>query len=215
MAEINIEKKKKPVWPWIVAVLLLVAVIWILVDNDDDDGMDDIPAQTEESAYQEPDNDYQDAGDQQAMQSNQEAGPAMAYVNFVEENEAEIGLEHTYTHQALTHLSKALNDLSENPSQETKTKIDELTMQADQLMQNTYSGEHADMMSACFQSAADAIKSIQQEQYPDLQEQAGEVEQAAGEITGEDLATDQKEAIRNFFSVSADAVGQMANQQNI
>lgn len=32
MAEINIEKKKKPVWPWILLLVLLALIGWVIYD---------------------------------------------------------------------------------------------------------------------------------------------------------------------------------------
>lgn len=30
MAEIRIERKRKPIWPWLVALLLLALIVWAL-----------------------------------------------------------------------------------------------------------------------------------------------------------------------------------------
>ncbi|HEX2190892.1 MAG TPA: hypothetical protein VHG51_18435 [Longimicrobiaceae bacterium] len=40
MADINVERKQRSIWPWIVGLLVLALLIWLLASmfNDDDDG---------------------------------------------------------------------------------------------------------------------------------------------------------------------------------
>lgn len=38
MAEINIEKKKKPVWPWILLIILLALIGWAIYEFATQDG---------------------------------------------------------------------------------------------------------------------------------------------------------------------------------
>lgn len=38
MAEIKVEKKNKaPIWPWIIGILILLALIWLLIEAFSDD----------------------------------------------------------------------------------------------------------------------------------------------------------------------------------
>ncbi|MDX5348288.1 MAG: hypothetical protein LPJ89_02020 [Hymenobacteraceae bacterium] len=37
MTEINIQRKKRPVWPWIVGLLVIIALIWLLSEAFDND----------------------------------------------------------------------------------------------------------------------------------------------------------------------------------
>lgn len=46
MAEINIEKKKKPVWPWILLVILLVLIGWVAYEFLRDDTSVDVDVDT-------------------------------------------------------------------------------------------------------------------------------------------------------------------------
>lgn len=196
MAEIKVEKKNRPVWPWIIGIVLLAAIIWIVADDNDMESEAVSNVNVEEQA------------DRYTADEN---GAAMEYVQYIENNGKEITLEHKYSHQALTHLSKALDAVAKNPSQETQQRLDELRSIADQLKKNTYSDEHADMMAKAFKSAAMAMQSVQNDQYPNLGNEVQQVRNAADNITGEELATNQKNAIRSFFQESADAVEAMAN----
>ncbi|HET8753622.1 MAG TPA: hypothetical protein VFM59_04605 [Salinimicrobium sp.] len=59
MAEIEIEKKK-PVWPWILLVLIILAILYFLVFADDDNTADDVDdtniEQVEEAPLEEDNN---------------------------------------------------------------------------------------------------------------------------------------------------------------
>lgn len=37
MEEINIERKKKPVWPWILVLVIVGLLIWAIIDMTNDD----------------------------------------------------------------------------------------------------------------------------------------------------------------------------------
>lgn len=41
MADINVERKQRSIWPWIVGLLVLALLIWLLASmfNDDDDAV--------------------------------------------------------------------------------------------------------------------------------------------------------------------------------
>jgi hypothetical protein len=45
MADINVERKQRSIWPWIVGLLVLALLIWLLASmfngNDDDGGVAD------------------------------------------------------------------------------------------------------------------------------------------------------------------------------
>lgn len=43
MVEINIEKKKRPVWPWILLIVIVALIVWAFYDFviDPDDRIDD------------------------------------------------------------------------------------------------------------------------------------------------------------------------------
>ncbi len=52
MAEIKIEKKK-PIWPWIILVLVILALLYFLVFADDDDDKDDMDDMNTEQVEEE------------------------------------------------------------------------------------------------------------------------------------------------------------------
>jgi hypothetical protein len=205
MAEIKVEKKNRPVWPWILGILLLAAVIWIIADDDRE------PVEQIGTVYEEPMNEADNFGDND-QNARDARGAAMAYVNFVNENNEEITTDHEYSQQALTHLSRALNSIANqsNVSIEDKQKLDELRQKADRLVQNKDSKKHADMLADAFASAANIIQNLQQKEFPELKEKAEDVKNAANNVKPNVVVTNQKDAVKNFFDKSADAVKSMA-----
>lgn len=219
MADIRVEKKNRPVWPWILGILLLAAIIWIIADDNDREPADQIGTVYEEPADRNSrnnglrDNDNRFGNnDRNDTLNNDARGAAMAYVNFIKDNDQKITKDHEYSKQALTHLSRALNSVANqnNVSIEDKQKLDELRKKADQLVQNKSSKEHADKLSDAFASAADIIQNLQRKQFPDLKEEADDVKNAADRVRPNVVVTNQKDAVKNFFDKSADAIKSMA-----
>lgn len=205
MADIRVEKKNRPVWPWILGILLLAAIIWIIADDNDREPADQIGTVYEEN------NGFRN-GNQNDTLNNDARGTAMAYVNFVKENEARITTDHEYSRQALSHLSRALSTVANqnNISLEDRQKLDELKEKADRLVQNENSAKHADLLSDAFTSAANIIQKMQRDQFPDLKKEADDVKNAADRVRPNVIVTNQKDAVKNFFDKSADAVRSMA-----
>ncbi|MGK7392142.1 MAG: hypothetical protein ACNS60_17450 [Candidatus Cyclobacteriaceae bacterium M2_1C_046] len=214
MADIRVEKKSKPVWPWILAILIAAAVIWVIADDDDEYG-EEIGVVTTEQEYEERQN-AQDTLYRDGQRGEEDA--AMAYVNFIEENGDNVTKSHEYSHQALTHLSKAVKEVAEenNVSIENKDQLDNLEQQANKLMKERSSAKHADIMANAFNSAATVISNVQEKQYPDMAQQANELEKAAEEVKPGVLATNQKDAIKNFFDKAANTLEAMNTEdQNV
>lgn len=50
MADINVEHKKKAVWPWIIAAIVAILVIWALIQLFDDDDAEGVIAPAAQSS---------------------------------------------------------------------------------------------------------------------------------------------------------------------
>lgn len=211
MAEIKVEKKNRPVWPWILGILLLAAIIWIIADDGDREPVEQVGTVYDESVDRtdRTDDNFRNRGNQDQTDAR---GAAMAYVNFINENDERITTDHKYSQQALTRLSRALNSIANqhDVSLEDRQKLDELKQKADRLMKDQSSTEHADMLADAFASAADIIQNLQQKEFPDLKGEADDVKNAADRVRPNVVVTQQKDAVKNFFDESADAVKSMA-----
>lgn len=223
MADINVEKKKRPVWPWILAILIAAAVIWVIADNGDEYGEEVATVDTEQE-YEERQNtqdtlyrDRERDRNRERDRDRAEQDAAMAYVSFIEENGDEVTKSHEYSSQALTHLSKAVKEVAQenNVSIENKNELDNLQEKADKLTREKSSTKHANILANAFNSAARVINNIQEEEFPNLEEEANEVKNAADKIKPNVVATNQKDAIKNFYEKSATALEEMNQDERV
>lgn len=204
MAEINVEKKK-PVWPWVLMVLVVIAlvVVWIAIDNGEN-----TPAVQTQTEQQE-----QSEGGSEVTQAN---GAVEEFITFVQENEGNVDLHHEYTATGLTHLANALEAFAKehdaNVAQDGK--INDLKQMADRLQKDPMSEQHADIMADAFKTAAGIMQELENNLSAD-QNKADQVMQAAEDIKPEELATEQKEEIKNFFEEAANTLEDMSNNTNV
>lgn len=72
MAEIRVEPKKKtPIWPWIIGILILLGLIWLLVEAfSDDNEYEDIREEQLEEAEVEDEVGSLNADDEQTLVLN-------------------------------------------------------------------------------------------------------------------------------------------------
>lgn len=205
MAEINIEKKKnkRPMWPWIIGLLLLGGIIWAIAEIDT--GREEIAAveepYTEEPIVTEP-------------QANiiEEETPE-DFVAYVEERaiKDQMGVDHAVTSSALVKLSHAIRDLARDDESYSR-QINELEQAANQIESNPQSLQHADRLSDAFSQASNLLQQMQQNRFPEMQSEVEEVKQAATEVKGDQPMLNQKREVKTFFEKAADAVEKMREE---
>ena len=200
MADINIEKKKnKPIWPWILGLLLLAGIIWAIA------GIDSEP-EAEVAAVEEP---YSEELVTTEPQSNNLVG----FVAYVENKEIKekMGLDHQVTSEALMRLASSLSDISENDNQ-FSNKIEEIRQVARQIQQDPQSLQHANHAHKAFSSAAEVMGEIQENRFPDAESEVNEVQEAANKLNNSEPLLNQKEAVNTFFEKAADAIEGMKEE---
>ena len=202
MAEINVERKrnKKPVWPWIVAVILIVGIIWLLAGTGGDED------------YETVDNTETIQNQNQPMEDQQTGNPVAEFISFVEQGKGEVGLSHNYTQNGLQHLADALAYLhSQNQTVNGNQYLTEISNTASEIVNDTDSRQHADKIRSAFVATANFMQSLPESAYPDMKEEANDLMNSAEEIKSGELATDQADEIKGFFSDVADALSEIDN----
>ena len=209
MADINIEKKKstKPVWPWILAALLLIGAIWAIAE------MTGEPEEAEVAVAEEQ---YAEEPIVREPQSNRMAENAEieSFVSYIEDKDIKerMGEEHQLTAEALMKLSAALEGLSQN-NQAYSQQINEIREAAQEIQSNPQSDQHANLVTNAFSSAAGVLSQIQQEQYPDAQSKVEELQETAQEMEAGTPLTEQKDKVQTFFETAADALEEMQGEE--
>ena len=197
MAEINIEKKGTPMWPWILGVLLLLVVGWIAIGalNDDEPVVEQAAVQQEGTAGT--------AGS---------AVPAAVqdYAAFANDPaEPSVGRDHEYTAEGIRRLSAALETFVEQNAADTETRnrFDRFRQAAERLQKDPQSGAHAGTVRDVFTSAVDVFESGKIE--------AGDVSrlrQTATSISADQPLLEQTQTVKQFFSQSAEALQRATTQ---
>jgi oligoendopeptidase F len=200
MAEINIQKKKRPIWPWILGILVIVAAIILL-------GRDDTRKEAEQAVAPITN------GDSEVPEEISE------YVAFVRtsDTEQQMEIDHNYTAEGLQRLASALDALVSDTETDNmnmddrKNRIEEV---ANYIQQDPHAGTHADSIRAAFMVASEVIEAVQRQNFPNLSGEAQSVRSAAQGIDPNTLTLEQTENVKRFFDESASALNEMAKRWN-
>ena len=208
MADINIEKKNKPVWPWIIGVLAIVGILWWAVDSTENLGTEGTvvnPIVPGVGVSSDADL-FEEASSLRRTES--------AYVSYIRDydNRDKIGDDPEVTGEALIKLSAALRDLVNEDN--LKAELDKIEEDGKEIMENHELMDNADKLSAAFASTADIMARIQQLDYPQAENEVNEVRVAAQQVnTDEDLFA-QRTEVTSFFNEAAEAIQKMENSAN-
>ncbi len=230
MADINIQKKERPVWPWVLGILAVLALVFFLFRNNDGD--DRRQAATTTTTRDTVDRTATGAGIGAGAGAGAATGTAARedmprgvenFVEYVNENNArqEASLDHEYTADGINRLARALDDLADRANvdgDDFDARKDRLKEQADAIQKDPHSLQHANIIRDAFTSAADMMETIQRQAYPDHGNQVSQVRQAANNINPNQQTLNQKQQIESFFERSSQALQAMStaprNEQN-
>lgn len=199
MAEIRVEKKS-PMWPWILIGLIILAVILYFVLSDDSNGDTD---RTTTTTTEQTD---QDRTRRDSPVNNQTVA---AYVTFVQDSDREMGLDHEYSNEALKRLTEATKAMADEVNVDVERDLSVVRSNAQEIQQDPFETTHANKIRASAEKLSDALMTIQREAFPNLSNQASAVRNSAMEINPEELALDQRDAIKSFYDRAADLLRQM------
>lgn len=195
MAEIKIEKKK-PIWPWILIGLLILAVIlYFFVFNKN----------VTDKAVNEP-RDTTNVG----MSAMPAAGDAVAeYVNFVKRDTVNMAKDHEYSHEALNKLADATDAVSTKTGVDVKSNLDEVKQLSQKITENPNATTHADDIKKAASIMSTALTTIQKAKFPDLNSASEKLMNDAKAIDTQDLTLDQKGTVKTFYNCAADLLQKM------
>jgi hypothetical protein len=206
MAEIKIEKKK-PIWPWILAALVLLAVVLFFVFNDRDE-TEEVAGMTQvESAEGLGTNDYGTTAGNNDMNNN---GAVASYVQFVESSSANMGLDHEYSSEALSKLMAATEAKANAIGYDAKADLDKVKEYANKIETDPYETTHANSIRKAAEILAGTLRNMQQAEYPQLSNEATQLNEAASAINPEELTLDQKSEVKNYFEKAASLLQKMS-----
>ncbi|CAN5432947.1 hypothetical protein BH23BAC1_BH23BAC1_10410 [soil metagenome] len=218
MAEINIQKKRKPVWPWIIGLIIAAAVIWIVLESVDREEVIYIPTATDQTTPQQTTPQQSDAT---ADMADQQAYPQEVnnFISFVRENDSveEMNLDHDYTADGIRLLSMALSDLVDRVGAEDinmQQKKENLKRKADRIQRNPQATYHADTIRSAFISSAELMEDLENNHFSNVDNQVDRVRETAEAIDPNTETLNQRTKVKAFFASSSQALHAMADELN-
>ncbi len=204
MARIRIEEKKKGgILPWILGLLLLGLAVWgiaELFEESDEYLSDDIEAVEESSVpSQEVGNDLADVA---------YSGPVAAYMQATENMKGEMGLDHEFSHDALTKLAMAVDAVASDKGVALPTDMARVTQLADDITKDPTATDHADKIRMAALQITDAFEAINDAAY-DGKGDVSMLRKEAQDISGKSLTLNQKEDVRSFFGAARSLLSEM------
>ncbi len=197
MAEIKIEQKKT-IWPWLLVGLVIVALlVYFLVFRDNGKNTEAVTEADYITNTNEPD----------GVKDNN--GTVAAYVNFVENNEENMSLDHAYTNEALLKLIEATNAKANEVGFDVEADIEQAKEYAKMIATDPYETTHADNIRKAAGILTNALQNIQKAKYPTLATEAEALKSASESIKPGVLTLDQKDAVKNYFAKAADLLQKM------
>ena len=205
MAEIKIEKKA-PIWPWILGLLLLMAIgagIYYATLNDNE-------VETEVVADEIPENEItpQETG----ADSNTLPAEVSAFIAFAEEDnpyaEGEMEIHHRYTGDALRKMGNALEALANKKGMADKMNIrdvhSKLDKAADEIQKNWKETDHADHIKKAFLMVSGTLNQLADgSTNEDLRKEAQDIDPNT-------LTLEQKADVKDFINKTAKVMNQLA-----
>ena len=208
MADINVERKDTPVWPWIVGLLVLALLAWLLysmLGRDDDPARTAVlPADTVAEGMAAPPVAGGPAGAGDVLQQYQQTCTGA---------QGEMGVDHAFVARCLRHLADVADTALARPGAEgvnARGELEEVRRRADALEQSPPEAtDHSALASGAFTSAAALIERMQREGYPAASGEAAEVRSAATSLQPDRPLLEQRDAVHGFFQRAGTALNAM------
>lgn len=211
MAEIKIEKKK-PMWPWILLVLIILGIIAYLVyDNQDkidlNDDFDDGITNEQVLDSQTSPQDHSQTTDYSSNTYNQYA----AFEGSISDS-TRIAVDSSYTKKAYYNLTKAVvNVADENSVEDSKELKDlrEFSMLITKVSSPLGKKEDAKNFKTAGDKVVKVLEDIQSKNFPGLQSEVSDLKQINEKIDGYVNMNSQQTSIYEFLRKSRDILRTM------
>ena len=208
MTEIRIEKKK-PVWPWVVLVLIILAVIYFFWYNNDRnlDNSEDLYPLTDTISRTDGTNrnewgdtlDNLNSGNYGLVRSEQTLADYFSFVDNTENRTSDQG----YYRTGFFSLISAVKRQSEIEMVDVSQHISSAMESAENLTNDQTSTTTADNAKKAAEEVAKALRKIQEKEYDNLSEDAKELDDAVAGIDAAQNLDQESEELDTFFEKAA------------
>ena len=217
MADLELQRKKRPVWPWLLGLAILLALVWMgaemLGDDDPEDTFAIAPAAVEDEAVTDPN---ATRPGQQGPEDVQEFRSECGTASTVRD---EMDPDHALEAECLNRLARALSASVERDTvrdQALEERLDVLRQNAERLTQDPQSSDHAAQLREGMNEVVlvmEQIVATRQHAGDELRTHLSELRDAAAEFEGNELLLEQKRAAAQFFEHAAMMLEAMSPDQ--
>jgi hypothetical protein len=203
MAEIKIEQKNQ-IWPWVVAGLVLAAVlVYFLVFRDSNINTSTTAKEVTET------NHVSQVNESDLLGVKENNSTVAAFVNFVENSKGKMSLDHAFTNEALLKLTDATSAMANEVGFEVRADIEKVKEYAKMITIDPYETTHANSIRKAADILTVVLQNIQKAKYPGLSGEVAKLKSASESINPEVLTLDQRDAVKNYFAKAADLLKKM------
>jgi hypothetical protein len=200
MTKNNVEKKKRPVWPWILGLIFALLLITFF------------PKPFSEAEEPLP---LTSIGDT-ILSVPPDVYEYLTFIETAHPSQEEYSLSQ-YTWEALQKMANAISALA------LATNTHELSVSsfktrawntADQIKLEGLTIENIDSLKNAFLEASEVLQTIQRAEFKGLAPKIADLKQAVDKIDQSNLKSDPAEPIQGFFKKSALVIQEMANRMS-
>ena len=184
MAEIKIEKKKS-IWPWILLILLAIALIWYFFMRNPDNKVVDEDIVTEQVIIK----------DDLSTDMTSALAVYSAYIGDTDK----MGIDHEYSYGALTHLIDAVQEKANMLNVDLKADLDEARKKASEVTVDPNNVNHADLIKSSGKIITRGLTTLQLAKFSNLAPDVAKVDASVSAIDTSVKTLDQKDVVNNFF----------------
>ncbi|HLR76233.1 MAG TPA: hypothetical protein VK106_01145 [Balneolaceae bacterium] len=214
MADIDIEKQK-PVWPWILAAVVIVIIILLIifVGNSPEREVAENAPMEDTAAVEQP--------QQERFGSNaQNIAAVEGFVTFVNDHNEEMGMSHTYSHNAIDKEIDAIIAVADEMNYTIDADLGQAREFAQDITSDPKSERHAHKLSKTFRILTNALTGLQKAHFPELANQINAIgedvsrlEEIADNFDHDELLLDQKKTVKSYFNKSAQILKKMEHAE--
>lgn len=213
MAEIKIEKKK-PIWPWILLILIILGVIaYFVYENKDDDYQDDYMDDVRNE--QMMDTTDRPVSNRSIQNEDGTYGSTFdgyeAFAGSIMDS-TRIAVDSSYTKKAFANLAKiVVKKADENNIEESEALKDlrEFSVLITTIAKtSTDMGDFKNFKTAC-DKVAKVLEDIQEKNYPALDQQTSELNKMASDVSASTPMANQQDKLTSFLQKSRDILQSM------
>jgi len=201
MAEIKIEQKKQ-VWPWLLAGLVVAALVIYFLMFRDNDNVNKVEIVTEE-------NFVSDTNENNLLDVKENNSTVAAFISFVESDTNRVSLDYAYTNEALLKLTSATDAMADEIGYDVRADLDKVKESALLIINEPFESSKANNIRNATDMSTTSLQNMQLAKYPWLSDEVEELRSASTAINPLALTLEQKDAVKNYFAKAADLLEKM------